>query len=182
MKNKRILSILSVLVIAGTLMVGCGNSNKTDNPTTKSKQEKTKQESYNIGDTITISDPYKGKYELTITNLEESSERDKFNETKVEQVVKITYKYKLLETGETTNGLFVNDDDMQVVDADGQTCQPYNLMSSEFPQELKAPETSCIAEACFGIKNKTDEVSIIIPTSGQDSNDYGKITVNLNKS
>lgn len=101
-------SLLSI-----SLLVACGNSQKNSEKasqevqTEKSSTSEAKNENkstYSIGDTITF-DNYA---EYTITNVEWTDERNEFDNTNPDKVLKVTYNVKNLSDKDMPIGIDIN--------------------------------------------------------------------------
>ncbi|MBZ2158854.1 DUF4352 domain-containing protein [Streptococcus australis] len=96
-----------------SLLVACGNSQKNSEKasqevqTEKSSTSEAKNENkstYSIGDTITF-DNYA---EYTITNVEWTDERNEFDNTNPDKVLKVTYNVKNLSDKDMPIGIDIN--------------------------------------------------------------------------
>ena len=97
-KTKKLLA-LGFSLLSISLLVACGNSQKTSETAPKevqtekastSEAKKENKSTYSIGDTIT----FDKHAEYTITNVEWTDERNEFDNTNPDKVLKVTYNVK----------------------------------------------------------------------------------------
>ncbi|MFR8281769.1 MAG: hypothetical protein ACLVAE_10200 [Evtepia gabavorous] len=140
--KKRVLFML----IAGALafsLCACGGSNDS--------QDKTEQVAeYGIGDTWVVD----GQWELTITNVTETNDRNEFSEKKPAGVFNIDYTYKNIgyeDDSGIMSGLYIAIDE-QIIDSASNMGYSYPGNITSYPQETPVGAT-CNAQACVGVDN-----------------------------
>ena len=113
MNRKKKWLALGFSLLSISLLVACGNSQKNSEKasqevqTEKSSTSEAKNENkstYSIGDTITF-DNYA---EYTITNVEWTDERNEFDNTNPDKVLKVTYNVKNLSDKDMPIGIDIN--------------------------------------------------------------------------
>ena len=104
---------LGVTLLSASILVACGNSSSKSNDTSKeAKTEKKtsteksseKKSTYAIGDKIV----FEKQAEYTITNVEWSDERNDFDETNPDKVLKVTYNVKNLSDSDLAVGVDID--------------------------------------------------------------------------
>ncbi|SES19012.1 hypothetical protein [Streptococcus gallolyticus] len=104
------ITLLSIAVLGACT---ANSSSGTTNSTTTEQTSSSSQDStYSIGDTMTFND----EAEITITGAEWTDERNEFDDTNLEKVLKITYNVKNLSDDDYVLGsgleLYVNNQKM----------------------------------------------------------------------
>ena len=104
---------LGVTLLSASILVACGNSSsKSDDTSKEAKAEKKtsteksseKKSTYAIGDKIV----FDKQAEYTITNVEWSDERNDFDETNPDKVLKVTYNVKNLSDSDLAVGVDID--------------------------------------------------------------------------
>ena len=101
-------------MLSASILVACGNSSSKSDDTSKeakAREKKTsteksseKKSTYAIGDKIV----FDKQAEYTITNVEWSDERNDFDETNPDKVLKVTYNVKNLSDSDLAVGVDID--------------------------------------------------------------------------
>jgi len=103
---------------------------------------------YSIGETWVVP----GQWELTITGVKETSDRNKFADEKPGAVYIIDYTYKNLGyKDKIMDGLFMSIDET-IVDSAGKMGYRYPGDKKKYAQEIPVGAT-CDAQSCVGVEN-----------------------------
>lgn len=148
------LALLGILLVLG--LVACVAGGSDDGSSAPAKEEKEKV--YGVGDTWTVDDQWK----FTIDSVELTDERNEFEESNPEQVIRIKYHYENLGyEDDIMDGLFIDlGSDGQLIDSDGNVCSEYplgDMYAKETPVGAK-----CSAETYFGLKKSGSPVKLNI--------------------
>ena len=110
------------------------------------------QAEYKIGETWVV----EGQWKLTIDSVEETMERNEFEDTDPAAVYIINYTYENLGyESEFTNGLFIDLNlSSDVVDASGTMA--YNYASDIVDAQATPIGAKCIAQSAIGVDNPGD--------------------------
>ena len=104
---------LGVTLLSASILVACGNSSsKSDDTSKEAKTEKKasteksseKKSTYAIGDKIV----FDKQAEYTITNVEWTDERNDFDKTNPDKVLKVTYNVKNLSDSDLAVGVDID--------------------------------------------------------------------------
>ena len=119
----------------------------SENETEAPAQSKTE---YAVGETWTVD----GQWELTVTGITETAERNEYAEKKPAAVYVVSFTWK--NTGYTDasglmNGLFLLLDD-SIVDSQGLMGYSYPGEITDYPQETPV-DASCNGQVCIGVDN-----------------------------
>lgn len=110
----------------------------------------TDEEVYHIGDTWRVA----GQWELTITSVEETADRNEYSDKNLEAVYIVNYTYKnigYVDQDGIMDGLYMTIDDT-IVDSAGKMGYSYPGDISTYPEEV--PVGAYIeAQACIGVDN-----------------------------
>lgn len=110
----------------------------------------TDEEVYHIGDTWRVA----GQWELTITSVEETADRNEYSDKNPEAVYIVNYTYKnigYVDQDGIMDGLYMTIDDT-IVDSAGKMGYSYPGDISTYPEEV--PVGAYIeAQACIGVDN-----------------------------
>ncbi|MBQ7962112.1 MAG: hypothetical protein IJ289_05875 [Clostridia bacterium] len=110
----------------------------------------TDEEVYHIGDTWRVA----GQWELTITSVEETADRNEYSDKNPEAVYIVNYTYKnigYVDQNGIMDGLYMTIDDT-IVDSAGKMGYSYPGDISTYPEEV--PVGAYIeAQACIGVDN-----------------------------
>ena len=110
----------------------------------------TDEEVYHIGDTWRVA----GQWELTITSVEETADRNEYSDKNPEAVYIVNYTYKnigYVDQDGIMDGLYMTIDDT-IVDSAGKMGCSYPGDISTYPEEV--PVGAYIeAQACIGVDN-----------------------------
>lgn len=109
---------------------------------------------YGLNDTFTYKNG-NSIYEVTITRIRETSERNKYSDKNPAQVFIIDYTYKNI-SGES---LYISDMDFKVIDEQGEVGDTYPIITEKNPQSIPVGAT-CKAQAVYGINNKSNNLTI----------------------
>lgn len=133
--------LVSVTACSSTLTTGTNVENSTTAPATKE---------YKVGETWTVD----GQWELTVTGVTETSDRNKYSEKDPAAVYIIDFTQKNTgyedESG-IMDGLFFSLED-SVIDSTGQMGYSYPGEITEYLQETPVG-ASCKGQACIGVDN-----------------------------
>ena len=116
-----------------------------NNNSTQTKQED------NTNDTF-VFESNNQKYELTITGVKETKDRNQFSSKTPEQVLLIDYTYKNVSGSD----LFISDMNFKLIDEEGFVGYSYPIEYT-MPQSIPAG-TSCKAQLALGIDNKSSNI------------------------
>ncbi|WP_294578779.1 DUF4352 domain-containing protein [uncultured Thomasclavelia sp.] len=127
--------------------------NTTENSTNESEQEET-ETTYKIGDIIgvTTSD---GSYNLTITGVSETSDRNQFSDTQADRVIIIDYAYENIDVQDE---LYIFDSNFKAYDADNNSLETY-------PADVKSPDSigagrKTTGQMAFALNNGTNKIEL----------------------
>lgn len=120
-----------------------------DNLTAQLESTKsTNQDEYKIGDTWTV----EGQWKITITSVEESTDRNEYADKTPAAVYIVNYTYENLGYEfDGMNGLFIDFSD-GIIDASGQMGYSYPGEIVNYPQETPVG-AKCEAQSCIGVDN-----------------------------
>lgn len=111
--------------------------------------EGTAQDEYKIGETWTVP----GQWSITVDSVEETAERNEYEERQPGAVYIVTYTYENLGyDDEFMGGLYINLDSGSIVDAAGKIGYSYPGDVDMYPQETPVGAT-CEAQSCIGVDN-----------------------------
>ncbi|MBU3190279.1 hypothetical protein K9O30_01890 [Clostridium bowmanii] len=134
-----------------------------------------------IGETVTVHDSVWGTYELTISNVELTSERNQSSKTIPAEVYKVTYTYKLLsKVSATSMGLYINGFDSSI-DSTNELGETYPNNINKIPKELYLVGNSCTAETFIGVDNPTTKLILIKKYSTNTGSNFVTFTISTNK-
>lgn len=139
--------------------------------TTQGGSEETKQTNNNapvqelkLGETWNV----EGQWNLTISSVVTTEERNQFDETNPQQVVYVTYTYENLgyedEMG-LMEGLYFSlepNSDATVIDGNGEIGYSYPNSISTYPQETPIGAKCVNAQTCIGLNNVSDTITMNI--------------------
>lgn len=175
--------IVVVIVVIIALAVSSDNSTNTstetssnveENSTTEETTEETQELS--LGDTWTVD----GQWSLTITSVESTSYRNEYSDKDPEQVIYITYTYENLgweDEDEIMDGLYFDlepSGDATILDENSEIAVSYPGDITTYPQETPVGSKCVGAQACAGLNNESDSITLTI---NKYDNDYNKQTV-----
>lgn len=156
MKIKKLTTFLVAALLLLSL-VGCGGpeaetqDNSTPQTTDSSKvEEKT---TFKIGETWVVD----GQWELTVTSVTETKERNEFADTTPAAVYIVDYTYKNINYTDASglmDGLFFNLDDT-IVDNSGKMGYSYPGELTVYAKETPVGAT-CDGQVCVGVDNEGD--------------------------
>lgn len=109
--------------------------------------------STNIGNAFTY-DKNGKKYELKITGIKQTKDRNQFSDKEPAQVFIVDYEYKNI----SGNDLYISDINFRIVDEKGQVGNTYPL-SYTYPQSIPVG-TTCKAQMVFAVNNKSSNVTL----------------------
>jgi len=121
-----------------------------------------------IGDTWVVD----GQWKLTIDSVTTTADRNQFADDNPAQVVIITYSYENLgyeDSLEIMDGLYFALDYETVVDGSGEVASSYPL-GDVSPQEVPVGAKCSGAQACVGLKNASDKITITVKKTDGDGN------------
>lgn len=111
--------------------------------------EGTNQEEYKIGETWTVP----GQWALTINSVEETADRNEYEERQPGAVYIVSYTYENLGyEDEYMDGLFLNIEFGKIVDSSGKMGYAYPGNVTMYPNEAPVGAV-CDAQACIGVEN-----------------------------
>lgn len=152
--------LIIVVVVIGIAAGNGGGQKEQDKPDTdltsksdNSSTQKETQKTYDMNETWTVDD----QWELTITGVTETQDRNQFSEKTAAAVYIVNYTYKNIgyedEVG-IMDGLFFDLSD-GIVDATGVMGYSYPGDIVDYAQETPIGAT-CNAQACIGVDNPGD--------------------------
>ena len=112
-KTKKMVLAWGVTLLSASILVACGiHSSKSDDTSKEAKTEKKasteksseKKSTYAIGDKIV----FDKQAEYTITNVEWTDERNDFDKTNPDKVLKVTYNVKNLSDSDLAVGVDID--------------------------------------------------------------------------
>lgn len=111
--------------------------------------EGSNQEEYKIGETWTVP----GQWSLTINSVEETADRNEYEERQPGAVYIVSYTYENLGyEDEYMDGLFLNIEFGKIVDSSGKMGYAYPGNVTMYPNEAPVGAV-CDAQACIGVEN-----------------------------
>lgn len=111
--------------------------------------EGSNQDEYKIGETWTVP----GQWSLTINSVEETSDRNEYEERQPGAVYIVSYTYENLGyEDEYMDGLFLNIELGNIVDSAGKMGYAYPGNVTMYPNEAPVGAV-CDAQACIGVEN-----------------------------
>lgn len=159
-KKKWWIAVIIVVIIAILAIAFGGNSdtptnNNTANPSvsdtdTKNNLETTNNAVFHVGDTWVVND----QWELTVTSVEETSDRNQFSEKEPAAVYIVNYTYKnigYVDRSGIMDGLYFSLDE-SIIDSTGKMGYSYPGDITNYPQETPV-DAYCEAQACIGVDN-----------------------------
>lgn len=109
------------------------------------------KDEYGMGETWTVD----GQWKVTVLSVEETQERNEYEEKTPAAVYLVTYEYENLGYEvEGWNGLFLSLDE-EIVDAAGKMGYSYPGNVTDYPRETPVG-ASCTAQVCIGVDNAGD--------------------------
>ena len=118
-----------------------------------------------VGDTWTVD----GQWKLTIDSVSTTSDRNQFADENPQQVVIITYSYENLGyESDFMDGLYF--DLSQNGDANGEMAISYPGDITKYPQETPIGAKCTGAQACIGLMNTSDTITMTIKKYDGNSN------------
>lgn len=148
--KKRMLAVLFAGAMAISLCACGSDGGSADSDTTTDTQQQPEETAYGIGDTWTVD----GQWELKITGVTETDDRNEFSERTPAAVYLVDYEYTNIgyedESG-IMSGLYIAIDD-SIVDAGSNMGYSYPGNITSYPQETPVGAT-CTAQTCIGVDN-----------------------------
>ena len=167
--------LLSVMMICGGCLFGCGNDNNVEEvkePQTheetesvKEAREQTEQQQeqkevevpivetpqiyrFGLNETVTMTTTY-GDYEITFTDAYFTDERNQFSDTQADKVLIIVYEYKNVSyVPDYTDGLFICEGlDYKVYGEDGFSLETYPASLPYYQDTVSVGRSSKGSEA-----------------------------------
>lgn len=150
---KWVLIVLLILIFLG-VGVGMLFGGTSDDPKSKDENTSTKigkeEKEFKVGETWTVD----GQWNLTINSVEETSERNQFEEKQPAAVYKITYTYENLgyeDQNEIMDGLYMSIANT-IVDNGGKMGYEYPNATEKAAEQTPIGAT-CEAQVCIGVDN-----------------------------
>lgn len=150
---KWVLIALLVLILlgvgAGALLGGTSDEPKSKDENTSTKTGKEEKE-FKVGETWTVD----GQWNLTINSVEETQERNQFEEKQPAAVYMITYTYENLgyeDQNEIMDGLYMSIANT-IVDNGGKMGYEYPNATEKVAEQTPIGAT-CEAQVCIGVDN-----------------------------
>ena len=167
--------LLSVMMVCGGCLFGCGNDNnveevkepqtheetesvKEDREQTEKKQEQKEVEvpivetpqvyRFGLNETVPMTTTY-GDYEITFTDAYFTDERNQFSDTQADKVLIIVYEYKNVSyVPDYTDGLFICEGlDYKVYGEDGFSLETYPVSLPYYQDTVSVGRSSKGSEA-----------------------------------
>ena len=167
--------LLSVMMVCGGCLFGCGNDNnveevkepqtheetesvKEDREQTEKKQEQKEVEvpivetpqvyHFGLNETVPMTTTY-GDYEITFTDAYFTDERNQFSDTQADKVLIIVYEYKNVSyVPDYTDGLFICEGlDYKVYGEDGFSLETYPVSLPYYQDTVSVGRSSKGSEA-----------------------------------
>ena len=165
------------MAIAGCIILFSGSSSdNTGTVTSNSGSNKGNDtqsvatQTLSVGDTWTVD----GQWKLTIDSVSTTSDRNQFADENPQQVVIITYSYENLGyESDFMDGLYFDlsqNGDASVVDANGEMAISYPGDITKYPQETPIGAKCTGAQACIGLMNTSDTITMTIKKYDGNSN------------
>lgn len=166
-----ILSVLGcVILFSGSNSNNSGTiTSNNDNNLEKNSQPVATQ-TLSVGDTWTVD----GQWKLTIDSVKATADRNQFADVTPQQVVIITYSYENLGyESDFMDGLYFDlsqNGDASVIDSTGEMAVSYPGEISKYPQETPVGAKCTGAQACIGLMNSSDTITMTIKKYDGNSN------------
>lgn len=155
MKRRTLALILGLILAFG--LTACGGSEEpapaeTDETTETETEEPAAAEKteYKIGETWTVD----GLWEMTVTGVTETADRNEYDEREPAAVYIVDYTYTNIGFEDDSglwDGLYLSADS-SIIDNAGTMGYSYPGNTSYYPQETPVGAT-CTAQACIGVDN-----------------------------
>ena len=159
-KKNKVLSIIGIVFAAICFVVLFSNESTTtvtsNNSNVSSGKEVTNRvQTYKLGDDITIKNNSGDEYNLQITDIRESSDRNQFSDKKPTQVFVIDYTYSCVKS---TDSLYISDMNFKIIDETGEIGESYPI-SVKDPQSITAG-TTCKAQMALCVYNESKKIKL----------------------
>ena len=153
---------LMVVFLAGCSSDATTSSSSSETPTeeTTTTQTPTVEETpaekstFTIGEQIIVTTS-KGEYNVTITGVSETADRNQFSDTQADRVVIIDYTY---ENVSQEDDLFISDMSFKAYDANGTALETYPATTT-YAQGVGAGRNTS-AQMAFALNNPTNEIEL----------------------
>lgn len=154
------LLMVTLLLILCLSLISCGSSSESGS-TNDSEQKQSEDAIYGIGDTWEVD----GQWKMTIDSVAVTDQRNEFADSQPAEVIIINYTYENIgyeDKNGIMNGLFLDIEMGQIVDAAGQMCQSYPASEViNYAQETPVGAT-CSAQAAIGLSAAGSPVKITL--------------------
>lgn len=158
-----ILSVLGCIILfSGSSSDNTGTITSNNSSNQENNTQPVATQTLNVGDTWTVD----GQWKLTIDSVTTTSDRNEFSDVKPQQVVIVTYSYENLGYEDNfMDGLYFDlsqNGDASVVDSAGEMAVSYPGDISKYPQEIPVGAKCTGAQACIGLMNTSDTITMTI--------------------
>lgn len=162
------------------LLTACSTTNngssavKQDNSNTVQATQAQAKAEYKVGDTWTV----EGQWEVTVTGISETSERNEFADKKPAAVYIVNFTWKNIgykDAAGLLTGLFINMDD-SIVDSTGQMGYSYPGNITDYPKETPVGAT-CNGQVCIGVDNKGLPIKLNVTQYDSNSNQQSAVFI-----
>ena len=166
-----ILSVLGCIILfSGSSSDNTGTITSNNGSDRGNSTQSVATQTLNVGDTWTVD----GQWKLTIDSVTTTSDRNQFADVKPQQVVIVTYSYENLGyESDFMDGLYFDlsqNGDASVVDSTGEMAVSYPGDISKYPQETPVGAKCTVAQACIGLMNTSDTITMTIKKYDGNSN------------
>lgn len=169
--KKRTLALILGLILAFGLTACGGPEEPAPAESTEAETEEpvaTEQTEYKIGETWTVD----GLWEMTITGVTETADRNEFDDRSPAAVYIVDYTYTNIGYEDSTglmDGLYFSIDE-SVIDNAGTMGYSYPGDTTYYPQETPVGAT-CTAQVCVGVDN-AGSFKLNVSKYDDDGNNY----------
>lgn len=150
-----VLTTLSLVILFSTTddTTLTTSKNNTNNNIVSNNNQKV--EDYKLNDIVTVTTKTGEKYEIQITSIKETQERNQFSDINPAQVFLIEYNYKNI----IGDDLYISDMNFQIIDEKGEVGGDYPNIVTNYPQNT--PDgASCKAQMFLYVNNKSNQITL----------------------
>ncbi len=152
-------------------MNNTNNTNNTNtNTTTDSKvtEDTQKNKVYGLGETWTVD----GEFSLSFTAVTATDDRNQFSEKTPGQVVILNYDYNNIGVEKSFMELYIDSNDFNVIDANGEVASTYPASIAVHPQETPIGAKCVGAQCAYGLNNPSSEITVKVQVHGNNFKSY----------
>lgn len=151
---------LSVFMCFGLILglVGCGSdaeTSKTDSDTEKKEKKKEEKKEYAIGETVNVKTD-DGEYNITITGVTETADRNQFAEVEAQRVIIVSYTY---ENVSYEDDLYISEMNVKAYDKGNTKLETYPASERTYPDSISAGRNTS-ASMAFALNNDENYVEL----------------------